>query len=188
MFCVNIMSDGLQCVFFVLLGVVSDGNKRIAAQGTVVQLKSELVRSQQSRTEAKTRADSLSVITLMPPSEFGTDTVVGRIPGRLAREVTGQAREPYIRMTLQIQDQHIGLDDEDQLDTDTLDLKMTEKTQCKIAWQSRQKPADFDVHTNKSLSEELEALVKAKAVISERQTTLNTGTTGQCCHRAEVWL
>ena len=96
MFCVNIMSDGLQCVFFVLLGVVSDGNKRIAAQGTVVQLKSELVRSQQSRTEAKTRADSLSVITLMPPSEFGTDTVVGRIPGRLAREVTGQAREPYI--------------------------------------------------------------------------------------------
>ena len=30
------------------------------------------------------------------------------------------------------------------------------------------KAADFDVHTNKSLSEELEALAKAKVVISEK--------------------
>ena len=70
--------------------------KARAAQGTVVQLKSELNQSQQSRTEAKTRADSLSVITFKPPSEFGTDTVVGRIPGRLAGESPGQAREHYI--------------------------------------------------------------------------------------------
>ena len=50
--------------------------KARAAQGTVVQLKSELVQSQQSRTEPKTRADSLSVITLKPPSEFRADNVV----------------------------------------------------------------------------------------------------------------
>ena len=60
--------------------------KARAAQGTVVQLKSELAQYQQSRTEVKTEADSLSVITLKPPSEFGADTVVGRIPGRLTGE------------------------------------------------------------------------------------------------------
>ena len=49
-----------------------------AAQRTVVQLKSELAQSQQSRTEAKTQADSLShAIALKPPSELGDDTVVG---------------------------------------------------------------------------------------------------------------
>ena len=75
--------------------------KARAAQGTVVQLKSELVRSQQSRTEAKTRADSLSVITLMPPSELGDDTLVGRITGRLARESLDRFGSPVFRMTLQ---------------------------------------------------------------------------------------
>ena len=39
---------------------VAVDTKARAAQGTVVQLKSELVQSQQSRTEAKTQADSLS--------------------------------------------------------------------------------------------------------------------------------
>ena len=43
---------------------------------------SELVQSQQSRTEAQTRADCLSLIALKPPSDFGADTLVGRIPGR----------------------------------------------------------------------------------------------------------
>ena len=58
--------------------------KASAAQGTVIQLKSELAQSQRSRTEAKTQMDSLSLIALQPPSDFGADTVVGRIPGRLS--------------------------------------------------------------------------------------------------------
>ena len=152
--------------------------KARAAQGTVVQLKSELVRSQQSRTEAKTRADSLSVITLKPPSELGDDTLVDRIPGRLAGESLDRFGSPVFRLALQIQDQHIRLDDEDQLVTDTADLKMTEDALAEdtaafedtmqdcLAIQT--KAADFDVHTNKSLSEELEALAKAKVVISEK--------------------
>ena len=53
-----------------------------ATQRTVVQLKSELAQYQQSRTEAKIP----HAIALKPPSEFGADTVVGRIPGRLAGE------------------------------------------------------------------------------------------------------
>ena len=75
--------------------------KARAAQGTVVPLKSELVRSQQSRTEAKTRTDSLSVITLMPPTELGDDTLVDRIPGRLAGESLDRLGSPVFRMTLQ---------------------------------------------------------------------------------------
>ena len=58
--------------------------KARAAQGTVVQLKSELAQSQQSRTEAKTQADYLSLTALKPPSDFGADTVVGHqddLPG-----------------------------------------------------------------------------------------------------------
>ena len=152
--------------------------KARAAQGKVVQLKSELDLSQQSRTESKTRADSLSVITLKPPSELGDDTLVGRIPGRLARESLDRLGSPVFRMTLQIQDQHIRLDDGDQLVTDTADLKMTEDALAEdtaafedtmqdcLAIQT--KAADFDVHTNKSLSEELEALAKAKVVMSEK--------------------
>ena len=64
------------------------------------------------------------------------------------------------------------------MDTDTTDLKMTEDAlaadtaafedtmQDCLAIQT--KAADYDDHTNKSLSEELEALTKAKAVISEK--------------------
>ena len=70
--------------------------KARAAQGKVVQLKSEFVQSQQSRTEAKTQADSLSVITLKPPSELGDDTVVHTNARTTYRRVAGQAREPYI--------------------------------------------------------------------------------------------
>ena len=101
--------------------------KARAAQGTVVQLKSELVQPQQSRTEAKTRADSLSVITLKPPSEFGADTVVHRTPGRPIGESLERLGSPVFRMALQIQEQHIRRDDEDQLVIDTADLKMTEE-------------------------------------------------------------
>ena len=152
--------------------------KARAAQGTVVQLKSELDQSQQSRTESKTRADSLSVITLKPPSELGDDTLVDRIPGRLARESLDRLGSPVFRMTLQIQDQHIRLDDEDQLVTDTADLKMTEDALAEdtaafedtmqdcLAIQT--KAAEYEAYTNKSLSEELEALAKAKVVISEK--------------------
>ena len=62
--------------------------------------------------------------------------------------------------------------------TDTAELKMTEDALAEdtaafedtmqdcLAIQT--KAADFDVHTNKSMSEELEALAKTKAVISEK--------------------
>ena len=156
--------------------------KARATQGTVVQLNSELAQSQQCRTEAKTQADSLSVITLKPPSEFGADIVVGRIPGRLAGESLDRLGSPVFRLGLQSQEQsqeqHIRLDDEDQLTSDTTDLKMTEDALAEetAAFEDtmqdylvcQTKVADFDVHTNKSLSEELEALAKAKAVISEK--------------------
>ena len=138
--------------------------KARAAQGKVVQLKSEFVQSQQSRTEA----DSLSVITFKPPSEFGTDTVVGRIPGRLAGESLDRLGNPTFRLALQTQEQHIRLDDEDQLVTDTADLKMTEDALAEdtAAFEDtmqdcmaiQTKAAYFDVHTNKSLSEELAQL------------------------------
>ena len=94
------------------------------------------------------------MITLKPPSEFGADTMVGRIPGRLAGESL------------------------DQLITNTADLKITEDALAEdtaafedtmqdcLAIQT--KAAKFEAYTNKSLSEELEALAKAKAVISEK--------------------
>ena len=78
---------------------------------------------------------------------------------------------------MQVQEQH-GRPDNDQLTTDAADLKMTEEalaedtaafediTQDCLVCQT--KVADFEVYTNKSLSEELEALVKAKIVISEK--------------------
>ena len=79
------------------------------------------------------------------------------------------------------------------MDTDTADLKMTEDALAEdtVAFEDtmqdclaiQTKAAEFEAYTNKSLSEEeLEALAKAKAVISEK-----TGD-AQCCHRAEVWL
>ena len=79
-------------------------------------------------------------------------------------------------MILQNQEQPIRLD-EDQLTTDTTDLKMTEKTfaedtaafeditqDCLVC---QIKVADFEAY-NKSLSEELEVLAKAKDVTSEK--------------------
>ena len=140
--------------------------KARAPQGTVVQLKNELDHYQQSRTEAKV----LHAIALKPPSELGADTVVGRIPGRLAGESLDRLGNPTFRMTLQIQEQHVR-PDKDQL---TTDLKMTEEALAEdtaafedtmqdcLAIQT--KAAEFEAYTNKSLSEDLEALAKAKAV------------------------
>ena len=80
-------------------------------------------------------------------------------------------------MGLQVQEQHVR-PDKDQLTTDTAHLKMTKDalaedttafediTQDCLVCQTR--GADFEVYTNESLSEELEALVKAKIVISEK--------------------
>ena len=145
--------------------------KARAAQRTVVQLKSELAQSQQSRTEAKTQMNSLLLIALKPPSDFGADTVVDRKPGRL----TGESLD-RLSMTLQSHKQPIRLD-EDQLTTDITDLEMTEKildegtaafedtTQDCLVCQT--KVVDFEIY-NKSLSEELEVLAKAKDVISEK--------------------
>ena len=59
--------------------------------------------TEQSRTEAKTQADYLSLIAFKPPSDFGADTVVGRIPGRLTRESLDR-----LSMTLQNQKQPTG--------------------------------------------------------------------------------
>ena len=97
--------------------------------------------------------------------------MVGRIPGRL----TGESLD-RLSMTLQSQKQPIRLD-EDQLTTDIIDLEMTEKTlaedtaafedttqDCLVC---QTKVADFEIY-NKSLSEELEVLAKAKDVISEK--------------------
>ena len=79
---------------------------------------------------------------------------------------------------LQVQEQHVR-PDKDQLTTDTADLKMTKDalaedttafediTQDCLVCQTK-KAADLEVYTNKSLSEELEALVKAKIVISDK--------------------
>ena len=122
-------SGGLLCSSQGYYGdsAVALDTKARAAQGTVVQLKSELAQSQQSRTEAKTQVDSLSLIVLNPPSDFGADTVVDRIPGRLTGESLDRLGNPTFSMTLQNQEQPIRLD-EDQLTTDTTDLEMTEKT------------------------------------------------------------
>ena len=79
--------------------------KARAAQGTVGQLKSELAQSQQSRTEAKTQVDSLSLIVLNPPSDFGADTVVDRIPGRLIGESLDRLGNPTFHLGLQSQEQ-----------------------------------------------------------------------------------
>ena len=116
-------------------------------------------------------SSGFSLIALKPPSDFGADTVVGRIPGRL----TGESLD-RLSMTLQSQKQPIRLD-EDQLTTDITDLEMTEKTleedtaafeditqDCMVC---QIKVADFEAY-NKSLSEELEVLAKAKDLISEK--------------------
>ena len=76
--------------------VALDTNAR-AAQETVVQLKSELAQPQQSRTEAKTQADSLSLIALNSPSDFGGRHRGGPNTRTTYRRVAGQAREPFIQ-------------------------------------------------------------------------------------------
>ena len=94
---------------------------------------------------------------------------------------TGSGTNSTFRLGLQrqeqSQEQHVR-PDKDQLTTDTADLKMTKDalaedttafediTQDCLVGQT--KVADFEVYTNKNLSEELEALVKAKIVISEK--------------------
>ena len=169
--------------------------KARAAQGTVVQLKSELAQSQQSRTEAKIP----HAIALKPPSEFGADTVVGRIPGRLAGESLDRLGNSTFRLGLQSeeqsQEQHVR-PDKDQLTTDTADLKMTkdalaedttafeDTTQDCLVCQT--KVADFAVYTNKSLSEELEALVKAKILISEKTDDADNRSVLRSYHKREL--
>ena len=103
--------------------------------------------------------------------------MVVRIPGRLIGESLDRLGSPVFRMALQVQEQHVR-PDKDQLTTDTADLKMTKDalaedtaafediTQDCLVCQT--KVADLKVYTNKCLSEELEALVKAKIVISEK--------------------
>ena len=119
--------------------VALDTNSRVA-QGTVVQLKSELAQSQQSRTEAKV----LHAIALKRPSDFGADTAAVRMPGRL--------------MGLQVHEQHVR-PDKDQLTTDTADLKMTEEALAEdtaafedITQDCQTKVADFEgLHQQESV-------------------------------------
>ena len=81
--------------------------------------------------------------------------------------------------------------------TDITDFEMTEKildedtaaledtTQDCLVCQT--KVVDFEIY-NKSLSEELEVLAKAKDLISEKTDDSEYRDNGQCCHRAEVRL
>ena len=108
------------------------------------------------------------------------DPAVDRMPGRLRGESLDRLGNATFRLGLQSQEQsqeqHIQLH-EDQLITDTADLKMTEDalaedtaaledtTQYCLVCQT--KVADFKA-CNKSLSEDLEAFAKARAVISEK--------------------
>ena len=150
--------------------------KARAAQGTFVHLKSELAQSQHSRTEAKV----LHAIALKSTSEFGSYAVVDWIqwPGvPILAGGTAAFRMPGRLKGLQRQEQHIQLH-EDQLITDTTDLKMTEEalaedtaaiediTQDCLAiqtkpWNSRPTPTRVCLRNWRRLR-------KAKAVISEK--------------------
>ena len=104
----------------------------------------------------------------------------GRMSGRLIRESLDRLGNPTVRLGLhsqvQTQEQHIQLH-EDQLDTDTADLKTKEEalaedtaafediTQDCLVCQT--KFVEFKAY-NKSLSGGLETLAKAKAVIYEK--------------------
>ena len=90
---------------------------------------------------------------------------------------SGTLHSVWVSRDEQSQEQHVR-PDKDQLTTDTADLKMTkdavaedttafeDTTQDCLVCQT--KVAYFEVYTNKNLSEELEALVKAKILISEK--------------------
>ena len=119
----------------------------------------------------------LHAIALKTPSEFGSYTVVNWMQWFGVPTLAGGSaavRMPGRRLALQSQEQHIQLH-EDQLTTDTADLKMTEDalaedtapfedtTQDCLAIQA--KVADFEAYS-RSLFEELKALTKA--VISEK--------------------
>ena len=147
--------------------------KARAAQGTVVQLKSELAQSQHSRTEAKV----LHAIALKSTSEFGSYAVVDWMQWFGVPTLAGgpaAVQIPGRFMILHTQEQHIRLY-EDQSTTDTADLKMTEDavaedtaafediTQDCVVCQT--KAVEFKAY-NRSLSEELKSLTKA--VISEK--------------------
>ena len=154
------------------IGQRLEGNSAAAkaATATAVALHTKArAQSQQSRTETKV----LHAIALKPPSEFGADTVVGRIPGRLAGESLDRLGNSTFRLGLQSQEQsqeqHVR-PDKDQLTTDTADLKMTKDALAEdtTAFEDTTQDCLVEVYTNKNLSEELEALVKAKIVISEK--------------------
>ena len=135
---------------------------------------------------------SQHAIALKTPSRFGDDAVVDwmqwsrvpilaggpavdRMPGRLRGESLDRLVNPTFRLGLQSQEQSQEQLHEDQLITDTADLKMMEDalaedtpaiediTQDCLVCQT--KVVEFKAY-KKSLSEELEALAKAKAVIS----------------------
>ena len=147
---------------------------------------------------------SQHAIALKTPSRFGNDAVVDwmqwsrvpilaggpavdRMPGRLRGESLDRLRNPTFRLGLQSQEQSQEQLYEDQLITDTADLKMMEDalaedtaaiedvTQDCFGF-AKQKSWNFKAY-NKSLSEELEALAKVKAVISEKTGDAESGTT-----------
>ena len=118
----------------------------------------------------------LHAIALKTPSRFGAYTVVDWIQWSgvpILAGGTAAVRMPGRLMGLQSQEQHIRLD-EDQLITDTTDSKITEDALAEDT--TAFEDTTQDCHTkfvefkayNKRLSEGLETLAKAKAVIYEK--------------------
>ena len=111
-------------------------------------------------------------------------------------EVPAAVRMPGRLMILHTQEQHIRLD-EDQLITETADLKMTDDSHANDTAASEDTTQDcleiqaeaveFKAY-NKSLSEDLEALVKAKAVISGKTVDVEYQDNWSVLSSREVWL